>query len=84
MAFASVTVIVLTALSLAVSAGGLGVPAAARAIPELSEPGPGQPDQQVPGASAETSPSEMPVPSGGAASKPVASDGVVSVDSAAP
>jgi len=43
MAFASVAVLSLVGLAFAVSAGGLGVPAAARAVPVIGEPGPNGP-----------------------------------------
>jgi hypothetical protein len=45
MGLASLVVGTLAVLSLLVSAGGLDVPAAARAVPEAVEPGPGQPTE---------------------------------------
>jgi hypothetical protein len=51
---ASLAVVALAVLALTVSAGGLGVPAAARAVPVISEPGPGEPSAE-PSAGAEPS-----------------------------
>ncbi len=68
MGLASLAVLVLAGLSITVSAGGFGVPAAARAVPALVEPGPGQP----------TEPNETPGPS------PSALESFAPVDSAAP
>jgi hypothetical protein len=43
MPIASLAVLALAGLAFAVSAGGLGVPAAARAVPVIGEPGPNGP-----------------------------------------
>jgi NADH:ubiquinone oxidoreductase subunit 2 (subunit N) len=48
---ASLAVLTLAVLALTVSAGGLGVPAAARAVPTIAEPGPGAPPAAEPSAS---------------------------------
>ncbi len=49
MPLASTAVLLLAALAFAVGSGGLGVPEAARAVPAISQPGPG--DGSTPGAS---------------------------------
>jgi hypothetical protein len=49
---ASLAVLTLAVLALTVSAGGLGVPAAARAVPAIAEPGPGRPPAAEPSAGA--------------------------------
>ncbi|HUQ78649.1 MAG TPA: proton-conducting transporter membrane subunit [Patescibacteria group bacterium] len=72
MPLASTAVLALAALALAVSAGGLGVPEAARAVPVIMRADPGDgtgagPEGPVHGAA----PSGQPIPSG----EPVASEG---------
>jgi len=52
---ASLAVLALAVLALTVSGGGLGVPAAARAVPAIVEPGPGQPPAAEPSPGAEPS-----------------------------
>jgi hypothetical protein len=56
---ASVAVLVLAGLAAAVSAGGLGVPEAASAVPVLGEPGPG-PELSAPPATSSSEPGETP------------------------
>ena len=67
MPLASAAVLAIAGLALAVSAGGLGVPEAARAVPAISQPGPVGPADAgptEPGATDATSPSHDTVPSG--------------------
>ena len=72
MPIASVAVLVLTVLAGSVAAGGLGVPAAARAVPAVVEPGPGQPNAP----SGSGSPTEGP----GAAEPGASGEGPVSFE----
>lgn len=72
MPLASAAVLALAGLALAVSAGGLGVPEAARAVPAITQPGPGDVSESGlsgPGDGAESSgepfPSREPLPSDG-------------------
>jgi hypothetical protein len=60
MPLASVAVLLLAGIAFAVGAGGLGVPEAARAIPELTEPGPGAEPTTLPPASVGTEPPATP------------------------
>jgi NADH:ubiquinone oxidoreductase subunit 2 (subunit N) len=48
MPLAAVAVLVLAGLALSVAGGGLGVPAAARAVPAINEPGPSEPTEPGP------------------------------------
>jgi hypothetical protein len=66
MPLASLAVLALAGLAFAVSAGGLGVPAAARAVPAISEPGPNGPGS---GPAGSPGPSASPEPG---ASQPTA------------
>ena len=50
MPVASIVVLALAGLAALVAGGGLGVPAAARAVPALVQPGPGAPGGEGPGA----------------------------------
>jgi hypothetical protein len=61
---ASLAVLALAGLALTVSAGGLGVPAAARALPPIVEPGPEQPPSAEPSPVSEPGPSAPPQSSG--------------------
>ncbi|HEY7131889.1 MAG TPA: proton-conducting transporter membrane subunit [Candidatus Limnocylindrales bacterium] len=66
MGLASIAVLVLGVLAVAVAAGGLGVPAAARAVPAIVEPGPGQPTEpSEPAGSPSASDEASPAPSDG-------------------
>ena len=57
---ASIAVLTLSGLALAVAVGGLGVPQAARAVPAVGEPGPQAGPSSLPSASSPVGPSESP------------------------
>jgi hypothetical protein len=80
MGLASLVVGALAVLSLLVSAGGLDVPAAARAVPEAVQPGPGQPTEPNEGPVESLPPGA--VPSGPLGEEPGASVGEGPVGSA--
>jgi formate hydrogenlyase subunit 3/multisubunit Na+/H+ antiporter MnhD subunit len=83
MGLASITVLALGVLAVAVAAGGLGVPAAARAVPAIVEPGPGQPTE--PNEPAEsTSPSGAPSTAPGEESPAAESPAAESPEASAP
>ena len=69
-AIASIVILVLAGLGASVAGGGFGVPAAARAVPEIGEPGPGSEASTPPSGPGGSG------PSGGASSVPGATPGL--------
>ncbi len=73
MPVASIVVLVLAGLAAAVAGGGLGVPAAARAVPAIVSPGPGAPGAEGPGPSSPSGPGASALP--GSSAGPAGSGG---------